>query len=657
MSSRFRTLTIPVNYPTFSSWGICGIYPLTYTSPTECKFAIVLSRNETANDIIACFCDGDPTLTTSYTFSTNWALSSNILSQLLFPTVPSGTPINLGALADGSFLCPWSTMLAFYDDLNDYYIWLGCQGNVPSANIFVVSNRELTQACSITPTPVASLSSGFPLFLCVNPELMTFARILTDGLINTGYLQNVYWDKVNKILYESQLFDITNLLPNYSSVARNNNQECFMFIENGYLYSCFLYPTEVVADTEYLTNIGMCRVNMTNMHLNTPELVWIRPLETVFSTLSNINAWYYSINCKSSDIVQIFSSYSNTMFLSNDGLLNIRSITNVIPFSYLGATSAESESTIFLPNIPTLLSSVRPTHIIGFGITGGNRLESVILIDIITPTANPTQLGSIDFTNNNMAITSNNQLQLNGTKILLNDPTDITGNLTFTNSSSKIKQPTSIFSSNNILNRSIITSTGQSSQPTLDIRDDSDSGRALMLLPNAGAGIYNPIVSANSTTITTNNIAVNNDFILTTQSASTCGIVIKQNEIITGCGGNSGTPTDQIDINGSTGTIDIKGSNGVNMNSVNGNITVVSNNQTNKINMGTNGSNIPFIVSDGALIVEGATDLTLNTNVVNGNINLNGGNIVSGSSGSNSGQHLRLIINGTPYKIQLFNDV
>lgn len=59
------------------------------------------------------------------------------------------------------------------------------------------------------------------------------------------------------------------------------------------------------------------------------------------------------------------------------------------------------------------------------------------------------------------------------------------------------------------------------------------------------------------------------------------------------------------------------------------------------------------IDSNSLIIASSNTSLQLNTA---NDLVLNGSNIVSGSSGGNSGNHLRLLINGTYYKITLLQD-
>ena len=99
-----------------------------------------------------------------------------------------------------------------------------------------------------------------------------------------------------------------------------------------------------------------------------------------------------------------------------------------------------------------------------------------------------------------------------------------------------------------------------------------------------------------------------------------------------------------------------------------------ANNKSININNHTNGSgNITFSnsVDTNAFIVESVnTNLVLSTlsntsgqgNIIispetsGGNLIFNGANIQSTTSGSNSGQHLRIILNGTAYKIRLESD-
>ena len=57
-------------------------------------------------------------------------------------------------------------------------------------------------------------------------------------------------------------------------------------------------------------------------------------------------------------------------------------------------------------------------------------------------------------------------------------------------------------------------------------------------------------------------------------------------------------------------------------------------------------TNLPFIVA-----TPNSLDLSIGQDFI-----LNGSNIISSTSGANSGQHLRIYLNGTYYKIELKND-
>jgi len=93
----------------------------------------------------------------------------------------------------------------------------------------------------------------------------------------------------------------------------------------------------------------------------------------------------------------------------------------------------------------------------------------------------------------------------------------------------------------------------------------------------------------------------------------------------------------------------------------------ISSNQD--LNIGATG-NLDITTATGSLDISSAIDvniianagsvnLTTSSNLtmaINNDWTLTGGLIISGSASGNSGQHLRIFINGTPYKIQLLND-
>ena len=66
--------------------------------------------------------------------------------------------------------------------------------------------------------------------------------------------------------------------------------------------------------------------------------------------------------------------------------------------------------------------------------------------------------------------------------------------------------------------------------------------------------------------------------------------------------------------------------------------------------MGTRDINI---TANGGVNITTSSSLTMG---INNDWLLTGTSIINGSAGVFSGQHLRIFINGTPYKIQLLND-
>lgn len=99
-----------------------------------------------------------------------------------------------------------------------------------------------------------------------------------------------------------------------------------------------------------------------------------------------------------------------------------------------------------------------------------------------------------------------------------------------------------------------IVSTVSGSTPSLSVRD-SVSLNTLLVIPSATVGTQNPIVNTNDVLISASGTIDAETLVLTTNSSSTSGIQIQPNALIMGSGGISATPTTNISINGSAGTI------------------------------------------------------------------------------------------------------
>jgi hypothetical protein len=66
-------------------------------------------------------------------------------------------------------------------------------------------------------------------------------------------------------------------------------------------------------------------------------------------------------------------------------------------------------------------------------------------------------------------------------------------------------------------------------------------------------------------------------------------------------------------------------------------------------------TNAPGVITGGTPCMNVAGDIIINTLTQTGDLKFTNATL-SATSGGNSGQHLRLIINGTPYKIRLEDD-
>jgi hypothetical protein len=99
-----------------------------------------------------------------------------------------------------------------------------------------------------------------------------------------------------------------------------------------------------------------------------------------------------------------------------------------------------------------------------------------------------------------------------------------------------------------------IVSTVSGATPSLTVKD-SVSTNSLLIIPSASAGTQNPMTVLDDNLITASGVVDTETLTLTTQSTTTSGIRIQPNAVMLGSGGFVATPTTNMSISGSAGTI------------------------------------------------------------------------------------------------------
>lgn len=406
----------------YNSYTIYSINPYTYTSQTNAVFTVQFTTNALPNQYFCLLCNGDPTQAGSYTISTQ--LNSTLNKALLVPQlIPNGSTVSFTNLNTNDICCCDTAQMVFYDTTNEYYIFHGTS-DTPEENVFTIFNKTLSQGCYYNNVS-DGLSNSNPLFFCVNPETGIMTKAYTNNTTNNLFFQCIYWNKTTKILYQSKPYNLTSFIPNFISALAYNNQECYSLIIDNYIYSYFRVVRDMNGGSNYETWLLKVRTPLNS--LGDSEFLGLAFIETMTGILlSNINNYYYSLFANKENVVQIYSSFSGNLILSNDFLLTRRNISfNIGIPSSIFWTSGESEN-LRLTNNRVITQFVRPTHIIGISSSGAN-LDNLFAITLTYPFSSPVDIGRINITGNNLSIEANNNLNLQCNNVGVGGTISLTG--------------------------------------------------------------------------------------------------------------------------------------------------------------------------------------------------------------------------------------
>jgi hypothetical protein len=112
-------------------------------------------------------------------------------------------------------------------------------------------------------------------------------------------------------------------------------------------------------------------------------------------------------------------------------------------------------------------------------------------------------------------------------------------------------QQTGATTLNNLNGTIFTTANGVSANPTIQVVD-SVSGKKISLLPNAGAGSYNPATDAGNQLILVNGAVDTQTLELTTWSSTNSSVKVAPTSVSIGAGGTTNTPTTSVVCNGSS---------------------------------------------------------------------------------------------------------
>ncbi|MFY7729891.1 MAG: tail fiber domain-containing protein [Flavobacterium sp.] len=305
---------------------ICQIYPVYYTSSTNCKFFIRLELNLASNNIYIITCNGDPSDMNSYSYSPNYLTTGNTIA-----TPPNSFDNGISCLVNGvipttnNAIPPISNAspcgrqrmsINMYDSVNDLLV-LGSQAGSTTQSYTVV-NSSLTQCARYDYYIPTDFSSTTLNFISSTYNSNCVAKLYNNNSNSKGKLQIAYWDKTTYSMNISNYLDVTLDLSNGS--YRNSTTITPYIIElNNLIY---VYVPWYSGTSSYTLNIAL--FTWDKQISNNPSFVFTKLIESVGTNVSNNQTnQYVGLVTDNTTNIEIFSTYSKNYYTSNDGLTTL----------------------------------------------------------------------------------------------------------------------------------------------------------------------------------------------------------------------------------------------------------------------------------------------------------------------------------------------
>jgi hypothetical protein len=397
---------------------IMQIFPISYTSATQCEFLIRLGVASSAGPgLYIIRCNGDPTQLSSYRYSSNW--------------VASGTPI---VRANGSSILPLDTVtlgqgravarLQIANYINGYIFILSAATGTRWFQIFdleltgqaayVVDYTGLTPAVSNPANPILHGYSNTSAFASSFNNNNTGAT----GSSTVNWLFLKYFDPSNNTLTISQPYNLLTDIPNQRSDL-NYRWDSYTIEVGGLLYFYYFY-----INTTSLTDLKLSvawyswdkTTSSTINYLGTKD---IQTLGNIPVGSNQIIYAFFDLKVLSLNNIEIYSSFNNgtntaNMFVSNDGLTNIRTIS--IPNYLVGVLNTGQVELDSTQQVAGNFAVIYPQHAFLVGPTAST-ISTISSVNLLT-VDNPSQSVEKYLTfNHNLATSSTTQTYLYPTTI------------------------------------------------------------------------------------------------------------------------------------------------------------------------------------------------------------------------------------------------
>lgn len=387
-----------------SSIGIAQIVPVYYNSNTDAKFYIRLQQNSAGNNIYIITCQGDPSLLTSYTYSTNYLQcnTGTILNQ-----ITNNTTCLVGgqipSIVNGGLCCGQRTGIIMYDNVNDLFI-LANNGGTTTTLFYTVVNTSLTRSAAYNiplPTGYGSILSSLISSTYTTPCI---TRIFNNGAPTSGAsrfvgsLHNVFWNSTSYTLTRSNYIELADFIP-LSYFYTNSNFDAYT-IPNGEGLNTYLpirVQTAVYPSTEGQDLYLGC-VNW-NKTTNAPTLLFNKYIES-----AGINSFYSvqhypSLYVRTINDIELFSTFSANFYVSSDAMTTK---ATYFQSGYIGSNTVFNNVEQVCMSVTNKMSINYPVH----AIYKSNNSSIVNTLNIFSVT-NQLQKNSTDYLTFDYDLTSN----------------------------------------------------------------------------------------------------------------------------------------------------------------------------------------------------------------------------------------------------------
>lgn len=299
---------------------IAQIYPVYYSSNTNCKFFIRLEIASANNNLYIITCDGDPTQITSYSYSTNYLKTGGNAPNLISNGVSCLSGGSIPTISNGAYCGRQRMTIDMYDKINNLLIL--CSHASTSPHCYTVLNTSLTQCAQYN----YSIPNGFTntaLHFDTSTYDSNCSVRLYNNYSNTSYpyigqLQICYWNPTNYSINISPYFDVTNVLEN-GNYQNNSISTPYIIVEDDLIY---VYMPWYSGISTYTSNIAV--FNWNKNILNQPTFMFTKFIENIGTNISNNNDnQYIGLIAYDTNNIELFSSYSNNYYITNTGFLNI----------------------------------------------------------------------------------------------------------------------------------------------------------------------------------------------------------------------------------------------------------------------------------------------------------------------------------------------